>query len=78
MFVQMTDTIIKKSKAVPLHAMVALGGEEYSSYSFFTSALDGVSGQRHASAVLCLGGKDPRYPLYRRLGWPRSRSGHRG
>jgi hypothetical protein len=28
-------------KAVPLHAMEALGGEEYSSYSFTTSALDG-------------------------------------
>jgi hypothetical protein len=31
-----------KSKAVPLHAMEALGGErKYSSYSFTTSALDG-------------------------------------
>jgi hypothetical protein len=30
------------SKAVPLHAMEALGGEEvYSYYSFTTSALDG-------------------------------------
>jgi hypothetical protein len=29
------------------------GGERrYSSYSFSTSALDGVSGQRHASAAL--------------------------
>jgi hypothetical protein len=34
-----------------------LGGEEYSSYSFTTSALDEVSGQRHARR------KDPRYPL---------------
>jgi hypothetical protein len=33
---------IYKGKAVPLHAMEALGGEEvYSSYSFSTSALDG-------------------------------------
>jgi hypothetical protein len=23
-------------------------------------------------------GRDPRYPLYRKLGWPQSRSGHRG
>jgi hypothetical protein len=31
-----------KGKAVPLHAMEALGGERrYSSYSFTTSALDG-------------------------------------
>jgi hypothetical protein len=28
-------------KAVPLHAMEALGGRRYSSYSFLTSALDG-------------------------------------
>jgi hypothetical protein len=36
------DYNIKKGKAVPLHAMEALGGERrYSSYSFSTSALDG-------------------------------------
>jgi hypothetical protein len=33
---------IVKGKVVPLHAMVALGGEmRYSSYSYLTSALDG-------------------------------------
>jgi hypothetical protein len=40
----LNSTIVKsKSKAVPLHAMEALGGGErrYSSYSFTTSALDG-------------------------------------
>jgi hypothetical protein len=42
------DLLKSKAKAVPLHAMKALGGEEYSCYSFSTSALDGVSGQRHA------------------------------
>jgi hypothetical protein len=42
----------KKSKAVPLHAMEALVGKEIYSYSLLTSALDGVSGQHHASAVL--------------------------
>jgi hypothetical protein len=30
----------------------------------------GVSGQRHASAALYSWGKDPRYPLYRRLSGP--------
>jgi hypothetical protein len=48
------------SKAVPLHAMVELGGrgDIYISYSFLTSALDGgVSGQRHAPAALCPGTK---------------------
>jgi hypothetical protein len=67
-------SIKSKSKAVPLHAMEALWGERrYSSYSFTTSALDGVSGQHHAPAALY-----PRYPFYRRLGGPQSRSGHRG
>jgi hypothetical protein len=32
----------------------------------------GVSGQHHAPAALY-----PRYPLYRRLGGPQSRSGHK-
>jgi hypothetical protein len=44
----------------------------YSSYSFTTSALVGVSGQRHATE------RTPRYPLDRRLRGPQSRSGHRG
>jgi hypothetical protein len=36
-----------------------------------------VSGQLHASAALSQG-KSPSYPLDRRLGGPRSRSGHGG
>jgi hypothetical protein len=55
-----------------------LGEEEvYSCYSFLTSTLDGVSGQHHALAALYPPGKSPRYPLYRRLGGPQSRSGRR-
>jgi hypothetical protein len=50
----------------------------YSSYLFSTSALDGVSGQRHAPAVLYHRGKDPQYSLDRRLGGPQSWSGRRG
>jgi hypothetical protein len=38
----------------------------------------GVSGQHHAPAALYPRGKDPRYPLDRRLGGPQSRSGRRG
>jgi hypothetical protein len=38
----------------------------------------GVSSQRHALAALYPQGKDPQYPLDRRLGGPQSRSGHRG
>jgi hypothetical protein len=43
-----------------------------------SSALDGVSGQRHAPAMLYRRGKDPRYPLDGRLGGPQNRSGHKG
>jgi hypothetical protein len=42
-----------KSKAVQLHTMQALRGEEYSSYLILlTSTLVGASGQRHALAAL--------------------------
>jgi hypothetical protein len=44
---------VQKGKSVPLHAMEELGGERrYSSYSFSTSALDGVewSASRPGSA----------------------------
>jgi hypothetical protein len=37
----------------------AWGEKNYSSYSFLTSALDGVRGQRHAPAALCPGGRSP-------------------
>jgi hypothetical protein len=36
-----------------------LGERRYSSYSLLTSALDGVSGQRHAPAALCSGEMTP-------------------
>jgi hypothetical protein len=42
----------------------------YISYSFLTSALDGVTGQRHAPVMLYPRGKDLRYPLDRRLEVP--------
>jgi hypothetical protein len=66
---------IKQSRYTPWWH---LGERRHSSYSFTTSTLDGVSSQRHAPAALYPRGKDPRYPLYRRLGGPQSRSGHRG
>jgi hypothetical protein len=66
---------IKQSRYTPWRR---LEGEKYSSYSFTTSALDGVSGQHHAPAAFYPRGKNPRYQLYRRLGGPHSRSGHRG
>jgi hypothetical protein len=46
-----------------------LGGERrYISYSLLTSALDGVSGQRHAPAALCPG-KRPPVPIVQEAGW---------
>jgi hypothetical protein len=59
--------MLKKAKAVPLHATKALGERKYSSYSFSTSVVDGMSGQRHASAPLYPQGKDSRYPFERGL-----------
>jgi hypothetical protein len=38
----------------------------------------GVSGQHHAPAALYHWGKDPQYPLYRRLGGPQSHPRYRG
>jgi hypothetical protein len=40
------------------------------------SAIYGVSNHRHAPAALYPRGKDPRYPLDKRLGGPQSWSGH--
>jgi hypothetical protein len=65
---------LKQSHNTPMEAR---GERRYSSYSFKNSALDRVCGQRHAQAKLYPQGKDPRYPLYRRLDGPQSRSGHR-
>jgi hypothetical protein len=69
----------KRCEAVPLHSMVALGGKRrYSSYSFTTSALDGGEWSASRPGRSLPPVKGPRYPLYRRLGGPQSRSGHRG
>jgi hypothetical protein len=66
----------QKSSPATSHAGT-LGERRYSSYSFVTSALDrGEWSASHPSLTLPRG-KDHRYPLYRRLGGPQSRSGHR-
>jgi hypothetical protein len=64
----------KKGKVIPLHAME---GEEVQ-LLLLPRHYMGVSGQRHAPAALYPRGKEPRYPLDRRLGGPESRSGRRG
>jgi hypothetical protein len=58
------------------HLWKRRGQRVYSSYSFTTSALDGVSGQRHASTSLYPLEKHP-VPSGQELGEPQSRSGLR-
>jgi hypothetical protein len=63
----------KKGKAIPQHIYGGAGGERmYSSYSFMTSALDEMSGQRHAPAMLYPRVEDLWYPLYSRMGGPQT------
>jgi hypothetical protein len=59
------------------HHHAGAKGERYSSYSFLTSAPDGVSGQRQAVAVLYPQERTPQYPLNGRLGQPRILDGTR-
>jgi hypothetical protein len=46
-----------------------LGERRYSSYSFSISAVDGVSGQRHASAALLAPEKGHPVPVVPEAGW---------
>jgi hypothetical protein len=55
-----------------------LGEEEYSSYSFLTSALGGGEWSASRPGRALPQGKYLWYPLYRRLGGPQSGSVHRG
>jgi hypothetical protein len=62
--------MIPKSKAVPLHAMEALGGERrYSSYSFTTSALDGDEWSASRPGRALPPGKGPPVPIVQEAGW---------
>jgi hypothetical protein len=71
-------TRLGEGKVVPLHAIDGAWGERWCrSCTFLTSVLEGVSCQHHAPPALYPRGKSPRYPLYRRLGGPQSRSGRR-
>jgi hypothetical protein len=58
-------------KAVPLHAMEALGGGErrYSSYSFSTSALDGGEWPALRPGRALPPGKGPPVPIGQGTGW---------
>jgi hypothetical protein len=68
----------KKVKLSHYHCAGDKGERRYSSYSVLTKTLDGGEGQHHARLYFTPWGRDPQYPLYRRLGGPQSWSGHRG
>jgi hypothetical protein len=54
------SSVIPKVKAIPIHSAKALGEyRRYSFYSFSTSTLDGVSGQRHVWPHFSHGEKTP-------------------
>jgi hypothetical protein len=69
------EGIAKQSSPATRH--IVANGERCSSYSFLTSALNGVSGHCHPPAELNLR-KEPRYSLDMSLGGHQSWSGHRG
>jgi hypothetical protein len=60
----------QKSKAVPLHAMEAPGGEKrYSSYLFSTSALDGGEWSASRPGRALPPGNGPQVPIGQEAGW---------
>jgi hypothetical protein len=58
-----------KSKAVPLHTYGGEGGEEYSSCSFITSALDGGEWSASRADRALSPGKGPPTPIGQEAGW---------
>jgi hypothetical protein len=58
-----------KTKAGPLHATKTLWGEEYRSYSFSTSALDGGEWLASRPGRALLPGKGPPVPIVQEAGW---------
>jgi hypothetical protein len=64
----LADSCVRVSQSCPATVKWRRGERMYRSYSLSTSALDGGEW----SAVLYPRGKDPRYPLDRRLGGPRA------
>jgi hypothetical protein len=68
----------KKVKLSRYRHAGAKGEMRYSFYSFLTSALDGGEWSASRLGRALPPGKNPRYPLDRRLGEPQSRSGHSG
>jgi hypothetical protein len=72
-FTLLHNVVVNSPEVVPQHNFV--DERSYSSYSFTTSALDGVSGQRHTPAVLYPRGKDPPSRTHCTGGWVGPRAG---
>jgi hypothetical protein len=65
----LTHLLTAKSKAVPLHAMQALGGGRYSSYSFPFSAVDRGKWSASLPVRALPPGKGPPVPIVQEAGW---------
>jgi hypothetical protein len=74
LFLKMLIVLLKQSRYTPWRR---LGERRYSFHTFSTLALDGGEWSALFPGRALAPGKDRRYPLYRRLGGPQSRSGHR-
>jgi hypothetical protein len=78
-YILIVPDLVEVKQAVPLHTMEALGGRESIAPTHSRPWHKiGVSGQCHAPAALYPWGKDPWYPLDRRLDGPQSWYGRRG
>jgi hypothetical protein len=64
-----SELLIKKAKAIPLHAMEALGERRYSSYSFLTSALDGGEWSASLPGRVFAPGEGLPVPVEQEAGW---------
>jgi hypothetical protein len=63
------SVLLLKAKAVPVHAIKALGGEEVSSYLFITSALDGGEWSASRRGRALVPGKGPPVPIVQEAAW---------
>jgi hypothetical protein len=75
-YIDTVSSVKKQSSPATRHGG-AWGERRYSSYSFLASALAESEWSASRPGRALPRGKDPRYPSYRRLGGPQSRSGHR-
>jgi len=73
-----TATVETRNKAVPLHAMMALGGRGGVAPTILDLGTRWGEWSASRPGRALPRGKDPRYPLDRRLGGLQSRSGRRG